>query len=456
MSQDGGSTCAEVLLTAPPDSFANVCNAGPNVAPAADNDAFTQTLRVQTHPAPGVLAGDSDPNSDPLSAELVGGLTGLTLNLNGSFSYDSTNVPDDTTVTFTYTATDGTLDSNVATVTLTINRTGAPNAVNDAFTTVANTSLTMNVDANDNAGGDPGNALVQATLTVRSQPANGTAVVVNLSGDRQITYTPAPGFTGVDTFTYTINDNLPAAGGNLTSNIATVTVTVDPAPPNGSTGLVAAYGFNEASGSTVMDSAIAQVIGDGANNGTFTTGVARVAGRPGAGNALSFNGSSGMVTIPDAASLDLTRMTISAWVNPTTALAEESWRSVIVKERVGGLVYALYSNSDDDGGPGAYIRRAGASSDQHAATPTHLVPNEWAHLAATYDGAVIRLYVNGTLRATFNATGGIAVSGQPLRIGGNTIWSEWFAGAVDDVRIHNYALPAQDIVSLMNTPIINP
>jgi hypothetical protein len=347
------------------------------------------------------------------------------------------------------------LDSNVATVTLTIDRTGAPVAVNDAFTTVANTPITMNVDVNDNAGGEPGPALVQSTLTVRSQPANGTATVVNLSGDRQVTYTPAPGFTGIDTFTYTINDNLPASGGNLTSNIATVTVTVDPTPAGGTTGLVAAYGFNEGSGSTVMDAAIGVVLGDGANNGTFGTGVTRVAGRPGAGNALSFNGTSGMVTIPDAASLDLTRMTISAWINPTTPLAQNSWRSLILKERNGGLVYALYSNSDTDGGPGVYIRRApvGSTSDQHAATPTHLPPNQWVHLAASYDGAILRLYVNGSQVATLAATGNIAVSGQPLRIGGNSIWSEWFAGAVDDVRIHNYALPPAEIVTLMNTPI---
>ena len=76
-------------------------------------------------------------------------------------------------------------------------------------------------------------------------------------------------------------------------------------------GLVAAYGFDEASGSTVADAS-----GNG-NTGTLGTGVTRTtAGK--FGGALTFN--RGYVSIPDAASLDLTTgLTLEAWVYPTTA-----------------------------------------------------------------------------------------------------------------------------------------
>jgi hypothetical protein len=93
------------------------------------------------------------------------------------------------------------------------------------------------------------------------------------------------------------------------------------APPSESaTGLVAAYGFDEGSGTTVTDAS-----GNG-NNGTITAATWATAGKY--GKALSFNGSNALVTIPDAASLHLsTGMTLEAWVNPSTVNA--NYRDVI-------------------------------------------------------------------------------------------------------------------------------
>ena len=76
-------------------------------------------------------------------------------------------------------------------------------------------------------------------------------------------------------------------------------------------GLVAAYGFDEGSGTTVTDAS-----GNG-NNGTITNATWSTSGKY--GKALQFNGTSALVTIPDAASLHLTTgMTLEAWVNPST------------------------------------------------------------------------------------------------------------------------------------------
>ncbi|MDR4506255.1 MAG: cadherin-like domain-containing protein [Candidatus Scalindua sp.] len=79
------------------------------------------------------------------------------------------------------------------------------------------TLVNINVTANDT---DSDGTIYPATVAVISAPANGTAVPkVNGTVD----YTAAMGYTGQDTFTYTVNDNLGA-----TSNAATVTVTVNP------------------------------------------------------------------------------------------------------------------------------------------------------------------------------------------------------------------------------------
>ena len=68
--------------------------------------------------------------------------------------------------------------------------------------------------------------------------------------------------------------------------------------------------------------------------------------------------------------------------------------------------------------------------------------NTWTHLATTYDGANVRLYLNGALAATRAATGAITVSTGALQIGGNSVWSEWFKGLIDEVRVYSRALSA--------------
>ena len=88
--------------------------------------------------------------------------------------------------------------------------------------------------------------------------------------------------------------------------------------------------------------------------------------------------------------------------------------------------------------------------------PNALTANTWAHLAATYDGATVRLYVNGVQVASRAQTGAIATSTNPLQIGGDSIYGQYFAGRIDEVRIYNRALSVAEIQSDMNTPLITP
>ncbi len=226
-----------------------------------------------------------------------------------------------------------------------------------------------------------------------------------------------------------------AAGNRAT---ATVAVTVSNASPSPA-GLVAAYGFNEGSGVQTRDASGQSTTGTLSNATWTATGKF--------GGALSFNGTSAWVTIADAASLHLTTgMTIEAWVNPT---AGTGWRSVVLKEGPGALDYALYATNNASA-PAGYAHVA----TDTPATGTAAVPlNAWTHLALTYDGAALRLYVNGALVRTTALSGAIVTSTSALRIGGNSVWGEYFMGLIDEVRVYNRALTASDIQTDMATPI---
>jgi glucose/arabinose dehydrogenase/PKD repeat protein len=207
-------------------------------------------------------------------------------------------------------------------------------------------------------------------------------------------------------------------------------------------GLVAAYSFDATSGTTLTD-----VTGAG-HTGTIT-GATWTTGKY--GNALAFNGSNQLVTVADANDLDLTTaMTLEAWVYPT---AVDGWETAVFKGRSGGLAYSLYSGGPNNGPPAGYITRTGTSNDIGADGVSALPLNAWSHIASTYDGSSIRLYVNGSLVRTTAAAGSIITTTNALTIGGNTVWPEWFAGRIDDVRIYDRVLSAQEIATDMVTPV---
>jgi hypothetical protein len=205
---------------------------------------------------------------------------------------------------------------------------------------------------------------------------------------------------------------------------------------------VAAYGFDEGSGTVVNDAS-----GNG-NNGMISGATWTTSGRY--GNALTFNGTSALVTINNAPSLQLTSgMTLEAWVYPTTV--NSAWRDVIYKADDN---YFLEGTSPNSSRPAAGGILGGVYLEVYG--PTALTANTWTHLAATYDGATTRLYVNGAQVASQAQTGAIATSTNPLQIGGDSLYGGYFAGRIDEVRIYNRALNIAAIQSDMNTPVTPP
>lgn len=227
----------------------------------------------------------------------------------------------------------------------------------------------------------------------------------------------------------------------VTSSVATNGV------QDGPSGLVAAYGFEEGigSGATVVDTS-----GDN-NHGTISGATRTPVGKSRSG--LIFDGVDDSVAVPDSASLDLTTgMTLSAWVKPDTISGKS--QDVIFKERGSDGSYAL--GADGTGSqPRTGFYRAGGW--QMAVAPTALTAGQWAHVAGTWDGQSLKLYVNGTLVRTEAMTGPIVTSGDPLRIGGTAVFgtNRFFDGAIDEVRVYNHALTAQDVQTDRDTPVSN-
>jgi len=195
-----------------------------NDAPVAKNDTYTATedAPLTINAANGVLANDTDVDSNTLTVGTPRPVSGpshgtLALNADGSFTYTPGlhyNGPD----SFTYKANDGALDSNVATVNLTVTAINYPPvANNDGFTTAEDTPLSISapgVLANDT---DVENSPLTVGSLVTS-PSHGT---VGLNADGSLSYVPNANFNGTDTFTYRAYD-----GTALSNNLATVTITV--------------------------------------------------------------------------------------------------------------------------------------------------------------------------------------------------------------------------------------
>ena len=272
-----------------------------------------------------------------------------------------------------------------------------------------------------------------ASFTFTSTPAGATFECA-IDGGALTACTSPRNYTSLSVATHTFQVRATNAGGtDLTP--ASFTWTITAAPPS----LVAAYGFEEGTGTTTADSS-------GLNNtGTLSNATWATTGR--FGKALSFNGTNAWVTVPDANVLDLTTtMTIEAWVNPTTLT---SWRTIVLKESTSGLSYGLYAH--DGSRPAAYIRIG--SSDIDRAGTAVLPTNTWTHVAMTYDGTTLRLYVNGAQVATRAISGSIVTSTGALRIGGNASWGEYYAGLIDEIRIYSRVLTAAEITADMNTAV---
>jgi hypothetical protein len=234
----------------------------------------------------------------------------------------------------------------------------------------------------------------------------------------------------------------PAAGTSVAPGSAVNLVissgpSLGPVAP-GDASLVAHWTLDEASGTAACDSA-------GNNDGTLFGGPQWVAGKIGA--ALQFDGIDDYVDCGSGPSLDITKeITVAAWVKTVTCGVAERNTFMISK---GGFSYMLQlAVQEPNRNLVEFVIHDGAWYP--AGLPvTRPFNDDWHHLAGTYDGVQLRLYVDGRPEATTDHVGDIDSSAAHVNIGRVSDWPDnLFTGTIDDARIYNRALSNVEIEGL--------
>jgi hypothetical protein len=294
---------------------------------------------------------------------------------------------------------------------------------------------------------------VPVTITgTASDTGGGVVAGVEVSTDGGQTWHPA---TGRDNWSYTWTPTVPGQvvletravddSVNLETPSDAITTNVSVNATHTS-GLVASYNFDQGSGTTLADQS-----GNG-NTGSISNASWATQGHT--GDALSFNGTNSLVSIPSASSLNLTSgMTLEAWVDPASV---SSSSPVLFKEGSSGSPYSLLSSAFTSGSALAPVTNvlSAAGSASQAAASSNLTANTWSFLAATYDGSTLTLYVNGVaVGSTTVASNSLVTSTGSLDIGGSGPLGKYFQGLIDDVRVYNRPLALAEIQADMSTPV---
>jgi VCBS repeat-containing protein len=300
-------------------------------SPQALNDGYATDEDVPlTIAAPGVLANDTDPDGNALSAILVGDVRHGTLMLNADGSLTYTPTANFAGIdTFTYHANDGTLNSNTATVTINVEAVNDPPlAQDDVVTTGTGAPVIIAVLANDmDVEGVP------LTVTSTTPPANGA---VTLNADNTVTYTPTAGYLGPDTFTYTASDGVLAATANVNITVQAntpPTAMADAATLDEDTSAVIAVLANDsdAEGATLVVTAVSTPTANGGSvtiNADNTVTYVPVANFAGA-DSFTYTVSDGESTAVGTVNLTVTPVNDAPIAQADVALTAEDTAAMI-------------------------------------------------------------------------------------------------------------------------------
>jgi hypothetical protein len=170
------------------------------------------------------------------------------------------------------------------------------------------------------------------------------------------------------------------------------------------------------------------------------------------GSALMFDGETTRVVIPSSDSLNVPEeVTVEAWIFPTelhddiNAVAQKWGDTSNRRQYQIGVI-------DADGTARFYISHTG--TDHQRPIGEGVPVNEWTHLAGTFDGDTIRVFINGKLSAELNSPGVIAQTDIDFFIGGYGPDEEYtlnrhFNGIIDEVRVSDVALTEDEIEKSM-------
>jgi hypothetical protein len=212
----------------------------------------------------------------------------------------------------------------------------------------------------------------------------------------------------------------------LTLTLTTITLVTATDPDT-----VAVWHFDEGTGITAADDT-----GNG-HDGTLINSPSWVTGK--IGGALQFDGTN-YVSIPDDTALDISEGTWEAWIkfDQKPSDAGHLMNPVAKQEQ-----YWIHASSDD-----SIQAKISVGSTRYIATTgaDYILTGVWYHVACTYDQATLKLYIDGELVAENTAPSGPIDASDPiLAVGTWSTPTDYFKGVIDEVRIWDRALTADEV-----------
>ena len=205
--------------------------------------------------------------------------------------------------------------------------------------------------------------------------------------------------------------------------------------------LVLHLSFDDLNGKVAKDSS------EFGNDATFSGSPKLIDGK--FGKAIDFDGAT-WAEIPDHNSIDIVDgITIEFWANLRTAGAEQTgieksptWKAglytLAAYYRGGSILqfFDLPENCDDENIGG------------------NILDGEWHFLAGTWDGKIIKLYIDGELSSELECAGTLVPNNDPLYIGARGGTQRFLKGAMDEIKMYNYALTEGELRDDMENPLL--
>lgn len=159
------------------------------------------------------------------------------------------------------------------------------------------------------------------------------------------------------------------------------------------------------------------------------------------GKALLFDGTDDYVQTPDAANLRVTsEASIEAWIK----LTNKDKFQMVFNKWYDGSNRSYYFRVNDTNVLRLTVSLDGTTEDG-ASGATALVTGRWYHVVGIFDGTDIRVFLDGVQDGITNYPGSIKVNNQVVNVGINHAAGEDFDGIIDEVRLFNRVLSAEEV-----------
>ena len=307
---------------------------------------------------------------------------------------------------------------------------------------VVSNNVTLAASATDNVGGS---GVAGVTFLV-----DGVALATATSSPYTVTWNSSGVANGAHGIQARAVDS---AGNEALSSSVSITVSNGLAqPPSLTDGLLGWWKFEETAGFAAADSSGNDNLGNRVSPAAWGRGMM--------GACLTLDGTNGYLRVPSTTALEQisNAVTISAWVLINSNGPMQTIARKVLSENTNAYPYSAYDLVIVDNGTTFFPRMGVTRADttRGLAYGTGHPYGEWCHIAGTYDGNVLRIYVNGVEEGTALFAGDVLQTNQPLCIGQFGTVTESVRGQIDDFRLYKRALSLLEIQLLSRQPAAVP